>query len=179
MFSFLLSSSVFIFYNLLFTGFNWRLPGANCHAYFILSYIELYKEVYPEQNPFVPRKFRMTINETAHQEEKDLRSKQSIQHLRGKIEIFILRSTNFKNQFRAIDERIKQLLESQTSDPRVRSNLFTLWENDCKTEENTSHKIWENDEKFLRSTYSNEKAEETNHTLLITQEIQTDSMNNN
>ena len=93
--------------------------------------------------------------------------------------MLISRSTNFKNQFRDISERIKQFLESQTSDPRVRSSLFTLWENDCKTEENTSHKIWENDEKFLRSTYSNEKAEETNHTLLITQEIQTGSMNNN
>ena len=140
---------------------------------------ELYKEICPEENPFVPRKFRITINETAHQEEKDLRSKQSIQHLRDEIEILISRSTNFKNQFRDIDERIKQFQESQTSDPRVRSSLFTLWKNDCKTEENTSHKIWENDEKFLRSTYNNEKAEETNHTLLITQEIQTGSMNNN
>ena len=36
-----------------------------------------------------------------------------------------------------------------------------------------------NDKKSLRSTYSNEKAEETNHTLPITQEIQTGSMNNN
>ena len=121
----------------------------------------------------------MTINETAHQEEKNLRSKQSIQHLRDEIDILISKSTNFKNQFRDIDERIKQILQSQTSDPRVRSSLFTQWENDCKMEENTSHKIWENDEKFLRSTYSNEKAEETNHTLLITQEIQTGSMNNN
>ena len=85
----------------------------------------------------------MTINETAHQEEKDLRSKQSIQHLCDEIEILISRSTNFKNQFRDIDERIKQFLESQTSDPRVRNSLFTLWESDCKTEGNTSHKIWE------------------------------------
>ena len=33
---------------------------------------DLYKEICPEENPFVLRKFRMTINETTHQEGKDL-----------------------------------------------------------------------------------------------------------
>ena len=48
---------------------------------------ELYKEISQDENPFVLKEFRVTVSESTSQEEKDLRSRQSIQHLKDEIEV--------------------------------------------------------------------------------------------
>ena len=140
---------------------------------------ELYKEISQDENPFVPKEFRITVSESTSQEEKDLRSRQSIQHLKDEIEVLLVRSTNFKKQFEETDTKVGTFLEEQTSDLTVRKCLQTLWKNDCQNEESTTHKIWENKESSHRSTYKKEKEEETIHTLIINQETSVSPGNSN
>ena len=140
---------------------------------------ELCKEISQDENPFVPKEFRITASESTSQEEKDLRSRQSIQHLKDEIEVLLVRSTNFKKQFEETDTKVGTFLEEQTSDLTVRKCLQTLWKNDCQNEESTTHKIWENKESSHRSTYKKEKEEETIHTLIINQESSVSPGNSN
>ena len=119
------------------------------------------------------------IFKSTSQEEKDLRSRQSIQHLKDEIEVLLVRSTNFKKQFEETDTKVGTFLEEETSDLTVRKYLQTLWKNDCQNEESTTHKIWENKESSHRSTYKKEKEEETIHTLIINQESSVSPGNSN
>ena len=138
----------------------------------------LYKEMCPEENPFVPRKFRCTIHENVSKDEEKLRSKQSIQHLLDEVEVLTIRAENFKKQFEEIDNKAEQYLQAQTSDPDVKGHLITLWKNDCKLEEDKTHELWKEKEDFFRSEFDKEKAGETDHTLLITKENEDNTESN-
>ena len=131
---------------------------------------ELYEAICSEENPFVPRKFRMKVQESAAQDEKELRGKQSIQHLRDEIDVLKLRSTNFEKQFQDTDSRALRHLDEQTDDSKVKNCLKNLWNNDCKREESITHDIWKSKEDFLRSTFDKEKSEEIYHTIILGQD---------
>ena len=85
---------------------------------------ELYKEISQDENPFVPKEFRITVSESTSQEEKDLRSRQSIQHLKDEIDVLLVRSTTLRNNLR------RQIQKSEHS---WKSKQATLQlENVCK-----------------------------------------------
>ena len=59
-------------------------------------------------------------------------------------------------------------MQSQTSNLDVKRCLITLWNNECTREEGITHELWKEKVDFFRSEFEKEKAEETNHILLIT-----------
>ena len=113
------------------------------------------------------RLYQGSSDENVSQDEVEVRSKQSVQHLQDEIEVQTLRAGNFKKRFEDIHEKAEQYLQSQTTSLEVKRRLITLWNNDCKREAGITHGFWKEKEVFFRSEFEKETVGETNHTLLI------------
>ena len=112
---------------------------------------ELY-EIYLEKN-FVPRKFRTKLPNSYTEKEKELLGNLAIDKVKHEIIILKNRSTEFKEQYEAIDTKILMKILEETADHATIENLNKLWVEDYEKEEERSLAIWNKKEEEFKLIY--------------------------
>ena len=113
---------------------------------------ELY-EIYLEKN-FVSRNFRTKQPNSYTEKEKELLGNLAIDKVKHEIVILKNRSSEFKEQYEAIDTKILMKIREETADHATIENLKKFWVEDYEKEEERSLAIWNKKEEEFKQIYN-------------------------
>ena len=108
-----------------------------------------------EKNPpQMPRKFTPTMIENETKEEMEMRTLPSVEKFKSEIHLQDLHSEKFEKRLNNVDANMITCFTANYEND-ICSNLFELWERDCKKEEEKSMKIYHGREEwYLNNTSS-------------------------
>ena len=112
---------------------------------------ELY-EIYLEKN-FVPRKFKTKLLNSHTEKEKELLGNLAIDKVKHEIIILKNRSSEFKEQYEAIDTKILMKIREETADHATIENLKKLWAEDYEKKKERNLAIWNKKEEEFKLIY--------------------------
>ena len=115
---------------------------------------ELY-EIYLEKN-FVPRKFRTKLPDNCTERKKQLLGNLVIDRVKHEIIILKNKSSEFKEKYESIDEKLLEKIQDETSDPATITNLKKFWIESYEKEEEKSLTIWNKQEEEMKNLYDKE-----------------------
>ena len=109
-------------------------------------------EIYLEKN-FVPRKFRTKLPNSYTEKEKELLGNLAIDKVKHEIIILKNRSSEFKEQYEAIDTKILMKIHEETADHATIENLKKFSVEGYEKEEEGSLAIWNKKEEEFKQIY--------------------------
>jgi hypothetical protein len=129
---------------------------------------EQYEKWLGEENPILPRKFRITEINGEPEDQKNIRANMAIERVKGEIQLLRMRSEKSQEKVINIDEQMIQELKRKANG-KILEILENRWRLDCEKEEKRSQEryrvkeIWQLDyvrkygnsitkEKFQRKT---------------------------
>jgi hypothetical protein len=136
---------------------------------------EQYEKWLGEDNPILPRKFRITEINGEPEDQKNIRANMAVERVKGEIQLLRMRSEKSQEKVMNIDEQMIQGLQRKANG-KILEILEKRWKSDCEKEEKRSQeryrikKIWQLDyvRKYGNSTTKEKKSAKTK-TALVSQ----------
>ena len=109
---------------------------------------EYYEKWLNQENPVIPRKFRIKPKRGEPSDQTDVRIEIAKKRVMGEIQLLRMRAENNQAKIITFDSEIERELNSKASG-RILELLQEMWTSDCRKEEQTSFQRWRYTETWL------------------------------
>ena len=102
-----------------------------------------YTEWSEKEDPVLLRKFRLRDIPGEHEDDRQIRRDTAISAFKAEIRIMKNRAERYNTTYRKVDSEMSEIFERRSGhNDEIRDKLITMWERECKDEEERSESIW-------------------------------------
>ena len=128
---------------------------------------EYYQELIHKDEPFVPPKFRLKINEGTPEFEKELKREHSIKNVVRECNLLSIRNEHLLKEIKQLDNSVETKINKLTKETKEKVKLFNQYKLVIEKEEKKSVDIWNKKHLKLKTTYTNLQSTKVEHCLKI------------